>query len=159
MAVPIFLLLQDRPEFAPVVARWWFDEWGHESPGLTYEASLARVEAGIDEVLPVTVIAVDGDAPIGVAELKSHELYGTFPMLTPWLGGVFVAPDARGHGLAAALVREVERIASGAGFRRLYLETEDLEGGLYARLGWQAHARHEEGDLQRLVMERQLDAR
>ena len=43
MAVPIFLLLQDRPEFAPVVARWWFDEWGHESPGLTYEASLARV--------------------------------------------------------------------------------------------------------------------
>lgn len=63
-----FSRLEDRPEFAPVIARWWFDEWGHESPGLTYQATLARVQASLDEVLPVTVIAVDGDTPLGVAE-------------------------------------------------------------------------------------------
>ena len=50
-----------------MIARWWFDEWGHESPGLTYEATLGRVEAGSGEVLPV--VAVDGDTPLGVAEL------------------------------------------------------------------------------------------
>ena len=50
-----------------MIARWWFDEWGHESPGLIYEATLGRVEAGSGEVLPV--VAVDGDTPLGVAEL------------------------------------------------------------------------------------------
>ncbi len=153
-----FSRLEDRPEFAPVIARWWFDEWGHESPGLTYQATLARVHASLDEVLPVTVIAVDGDTPLGVAELKSHELYDTFPTLTPWLGGVFVAPAARGCGLAAELVREIERIATGAGFRRLYLDTERLDGGLYAGMGWRALARYERGTRRRLVMERRVDS-
>ena len=153
-----FSRLEDRPEFAPVIARWWFDEWGHESPGLTYQATLARVQASLDEVLPVTVIAVDGGTLLGVAELKSHELYDTFPTLTPWLGGVFVAPAARGCGLAAELVREIERIATGAGFRRLYLDTERLDGGLYAGIGWRALARHERGTRRRLVMERRVDS-
>jgi hypothetical protein len=39
----------------------------------------------------------------------------------------------------------------------LYLDTERLDGGLYARLGWRALARHEEATRRLRVTERQAD--
>jgi GNAT superfamily N-acetyltransferase len=146
--------LRDRPEAVDGVARWWFDEWGHESPGLTLDALRARVRASLDAVLPETVVAVRGDRVVGVAELKAHELRDAFPERTPWLGGVFVDPSHRGAGIAAALVREIERIAREAGFRHLWLQTEATGGGLYARIGWRPDVLIEAHGVPVRVMER-----
>ena len=151
--------LHRRPEHVPTIARWWFDEWGHEAPGLTAEANEARVRENLGALLPVTIVALRDGRPVGVAALKAHELFDVLPERTPWLGGVYVVPEARGEGLAARLVGEIEAIAARAGFRRLWLDTEVPDGGLYARLGWRIDRHLEHAGLKLTVMDRLLEAR
>ena len=86
--------------------------------------------------LPIHVLALLDELPVGVAMLKPHEMKDIFPDRTPWLGSVVVTPAHRGKGIGAALTREMEALALRRGFTRLYLQTERADGGLYARLGW-----------------------
>lgn len=55
--------------------------------------------------------------------------------LSPWLAGVFVAPDHRRHGVGAALVQRVIGEATALGVERLYLYTPSTEH-FYSCLGW-----------------------
>ena len=55
--------------------------------------------------------------------------------LSPWLAGVFVAPDHRGYGVGTAMVRRVIDDAMALGVRRLYLYTPTAQH-FYSRLGW-----------------------
>lgn len=71
---------------------------------------------------------------MGVASLRVHDLEGR-ENLTPWLGGVYVAPDSRRRGVGTALVRAVEEKARELGFEEIYLFTLDREDW-YASLGW-----------------------
>jgi len=57
------------------------------------------------------------------------------PTLTPWLSGVFVAPEHRRRGIGAALVERVVQEAQALGKPCLYLYTPGC-GALYLRLGW-----------------------
>lgn len=69
----------------------------------------------------------------------------TRPDLTPWLGGLYVAPAFRRRGHAAELVRCVEDFARAASVSVLWLYTLHAEG-LYSRLGWHhAGVEQEEG--------------
>ena len=73
---------------------------------------------------------------IGTASLRASDLPGR-EELSPWLGGVYVAPAFRGRGIASALCRTVEERAAALGHDRLYLFTLDQQA-LYQRLGWRA---------------------
>lgn len=66
--------------------------------------------------------------------LVAHDM-DTRKELSPWLAGVFVAPDYRRHGLGTALVRRAVDDATALGVRRLYLYTPTIEL-FYSRLGW-----------------------
>ncbi|HKO91162.1 MAG TPA: GNAT family N-acetyltransferase [Polyangiaceae bacterium] len=132
-----FPLLAQHPELVPLVAKWIFDEWGHERPGTSLEALKLDIASKLDPTtLPVQVLAVADDVPLGVAILKPHEMRDIFPDRSPWLGSLVVDPVHRRKGIGTALAREVEALASSRGFTRLYLQTELADGGLYARLGW-----------------------
>jgi GNAT superfamily N-acetyltransferase len=127
--------LADRREFIPTVARWHHAEWGHLRPGETVEGRAARVEraCGHREV-PTTFVAVAGDQLLGSASLVDHDM-DIRPKLSPWLSGVFVAPEHRRRGIGAALVKRVVQEARALGTSRLYLYTPG-SGALYLRLGW-----------------------
>jgi GNAT superfamily N-acetyltransferase len=56
--------------------------------------------------IPMTIIALDDGEPIGTAALTDHDME-THRELSPWLGGVYVVPAARGRGVARALVGDV----------------------------------------------------
>ena len=86
------------------------------------------------DVLPIAWLAHDGDRAAGTASLRASDLPGRED-LTPWLGGVYVAPAFRGRGIASALCRTVEQRARELGFNRLYLFTLDKRA-LYEHLGW-----------------------
>lgn len=60
--------------------------------------------------------------------------------LTPWLAGVFVAPDFRRRGIGSALVERVVQHATQLGVMRLYLYTPTADQ-VYSRLGWSALVR------------------
>ena len=127
--------LADHPEFLPAVAHWHHEEWSYIRPGDTVEARTLRLraECGRGEI-PTTFVAFSGSTPIGSAMLIAHDM-DTHLELTPWLAGVFVAPDYRGRGIGSALVRHVVDFATGLGVKRLYLFTPDAER-MYSRLGW-----------------------
>ena len=138
-------LLINHPSLVPIVARWWFEEWGHFQPDGRVDDWIADIHSALshDEV-PVYVIAFRGDNVVGAAVLKNHEMRDKFPDKRYWLGNVYVDAAWRGHGIAAKLVREIIRIATEKRIPALHLQTLHPDGGLYARLGWQPldHVQH-----------------
>ncbi|MFT7617161.1 MAG: GNAT superfamily N-acetyltransferase [Planctomycetota bacterium] len=131
------ILLADKPEAAPILAQWYFDEWAKEVTGMTLEKVLSKVQTFTERLIaPLSVLALEGDEVVGAAEFKIREM-DIFPDYEFWLGGVYVRADKRGQGIASLLVAEVIRRARVAGTKHLYLQTEDLTGGLYAQHGFQ----------------------
>ncbi|MEL6653864.1 MAG: GNAT family N-acetyltransferase [Bacteroidota bacterium] len=130
-------LLADRPEYIPELAAWYFAEWGKDAKGnnLEREADQLRQYLNRDQI-PLSVLALDGDRLAGAAQLKYREMK-QFPEREHWLGGVYVAKEFRGKGLATKLVQEIVRSAKQYKVKELWLQTEHLNGGLYAKLGWE----------------------
>jgi predicted N-acetyltransferase YhbS len=127
--------LADHQEFIPTLTHWHHHEWAYLRPGDSVEARMARLRdcCGHHEILTV-IIAFTGGTLVGSAMLIAHDM-DTRMELSPWLAGVFVAPERRCLGIAAALVRRVIDEATALGVRRLYLYTPGTEQ-FYSRLGW-----------------------
>lgn len=142
-------LLANRTDAIRIVAGWWYDEWGDFQPQKGLDDWAREIHDNLShDQLPVHVIAVAGRQVLGAAMLKDHEMRDKFPDLKHWLGNVYVAPAARGRGVAARLAAAVIRIAQDRGIPELYLQTRSLDGGLYRALGWEPrqqvhHAGHE----------------
>lgn len=132
-----FVPLAEVPEAIPVLARWYFDQWGHERPGATLAAVETKVRVSAQtSAIPMSLLALTGNGQIiGAAQLKIREME-IFPEKEHWLGGVYVSASHRGAGIATKLVEQMMAVSRRVGVTTLYLQTEDLSGGLYARLGW-----------------------
>jgi GNAT superfamily N-acetyltransferase len=133
--------LAAHPDAIPVVAQWCFGEWGALYPGETLEdwrRAIARDAAG--DGIPTVLVALDARAPVGTASLVAHDIDDD--PRGPWLASVFVAPAARGRGVASALVGAVEGRAAGLGVARLHLFTTS-KMPLYAGLGWRTIERRD----------------
>jgi GNAT superfamily N-acetyltransferase len=127
--------LVDRTEFIPTLARWHYGEWGNLRPGDSVEARILRLQGWCGRGrVPLTVIAVLDNELLGSASLVEHDMDSRLD-LTPWLAGVFVAPQHRRKGIGAALVRRIMDEATLLCVSRLYLYTVDSTA-FYAGLGW-----------------------
>ncbi len=149
-------LLADQPGAIPKIASWYFHEWGHRRPGRSVASVAEDLKAYLNhDKVPLIVLAVKEQVVIGAAQLKFRELE-IYPDRVHWLGGVFVDPKYRAKGLGSNLINKVVEIARTLEVRTLYLQTERLDGGVYARLGWQPldRLRSNVGDV--VVMEKQL---
>ena len=133
-----FVSLSDRPDAIPKVARWWCGAWRlpqRRKSLESYENELARcVKPG---ALPLHLLALSDNTLVGAATLKDqsalHKLFHDFQY---WLSGVYVSSALRRKGIATALCLKIIDIAHTKGMTRLYLQTEALDGGLYAKIGW-----------------------
>ena len=145
--------VSDRPDLAPLVARWRVDAFFNTSGDWTVEDMTARILAP-PEGPKETFVLFDGDQPAGTAGLVRTDLESR-PDLTPWLAGVFVEPAFRGRGHASALVRRVEAFALAASVPVLWLHTETAES-LYASLGWQRVGLEQDRGHEVVLMRRDL---
>lgn len=149
-------LLADHPDAAGCVAQWYFQEWGHRRPGNTFTATLDRVQSYANrDRIPLMLLALDRDAVIAAAALKIREM-DMFPDREHWLGGVYVHAAYRGRSVAARLIEDIVATASRLAVDVLHLQTEQLDGGLYARLGWVPRERVTNGGIEVLVMDRRI---
>ncbi len=152
-----FVFLADRVDAVPVLARWYYDEWGHLRPDNSLERTRARVRRYLNrDRIPFILLATSDDEVVAAAQLKLREMAEIFPDKKYWLGGVYVAPGHRGRGYGSIIAEQVAAMAPGYGVRTLYLQTPALDGGLYARLGWTPCARATNRGLDVLVMQREL---
>lgn len=128
--------IADHRDLIETVARWQWGEWGYLDPNDSLAARIAYLHRQAEsDGIPTTFVALEGDIPLGSASLVADDM-PTHPELSPWLASVYVAPAARGRGVASALVRRIVEQAAALGITRLYLFTEGARG-LYEKLGWQ----------------------
>lgn len=142
-------------EFLPTLAQWHHHEWGHLRPGDSVEARTARTQAlcGYQNI-PTVFIAFSGTTLFGSAMLVANDM-DTRRELTPWLAGVYVAPEHRRKGIGSALVARVVECAERLGVARLYLYTPSAER-MYSKLGWFPMERAKYRGSNVLIMQREL---
>lgn len=142
--------LIEHPEYVQQLAQWLFEEWGpilgEENP----EARIKKLRAHMNrDQLPIAWVAHANGQLLGTASLRVHDLEDR-KELTPWLGGVFVAPQFRRRGIGGALCATVEDAARSRAVRTLYLFTLDKQAW-YSRMGWQLFGpcvwHHRAGDI------------
>lgn len=127
--------LSDRPEFLSTLAQWHYEEWSALRPGDSVEARIVRLRGWSGRGgIPLTVIALSDNELLGSASLIEHDMDDR-PELTPWLAGVFVAPEHRRKGTGTTLVRRVMDEARALQVSKLYLHTADSTA-FYGSLGW-----------------------
>lgn len=152
-----FSLLADEPNAANKVAQWYFDEWCRDTGRYSFEEVLEKVSASINrDRAPLIVLAKESDTLLGSAELKIREM-DNYPQYEFWLGGVYVAKPFRGKGIGSALVVEVIKRAQEFGIKKLYLQTENLSGGLYSEHGFEPIEQTGSKGLTVLVMVANID--
>lgn len=132
-----FGYLADQPELVPQIIRWWHTVWtdrmGSDFSSLEQQLadSLSKTE------FPIHIIASVDDEPVAVAALKRQELAELFPDKHYWLSSVYVDENWRGRQLGSRIAARAIELAREKGLPHLYLQTQNLSGGLYTKLGWQ----------------------
>ncbi|ABV85343.1 GNAT family N-acetyltransferase [Shewanella pealeana] len=133
-----FVLLADNHSAISQIAKWYSDEWGYIGEGRSPKELELKLKDYLNhDKLPLIILAQAGDELLGAAQLRFHEM-DIYPEREHWLGGVYVASEHRGKGIANAVVTAIIDKAKELGVSSINLQTEDFTGGLYARLGWQA---------------------
>lgn len=110
------------------IAAWHRKEWGSDW------AEQVRQATNSDKI-PTIYVAIEDGVPVGTAMLLDTDMT-THPELAPWLGGVYVAPEYRKRGIAAALSSHAMHEAARMGIRQLWLYTVSARR-LYEKLGWE----------------------
>ena len=109
------LPLYAAPQYAPQVTDWLWHAFGGETLPREFFASIVQ-HSQTAEALPLTFIAVEGEQLLGTIGLWRCDLISRQDLF-PWLAALYVAPAARGQGLAGKLQRHVIDYARRAGFR------------------------------------------
>ncbi len=132
-----FEYLADRREAVPLVIDWWRTIWA-DRMGNDASQAAEQLRSSLSKTqLPIHILATVDGRPVGTAALKAQEIGEVFPDYQYWLGSVFVEEGSRGRHIASRLSLQIEEIAKQMGLPHLYLQTIDLDGGLYADLGWE----------------------
>jgi GNAT superfamily N-acetyltransferase len=129
--------LANHRELVPQLAAWSYSEWRHvlDDRGLTLDDVVAGYHGRTNtDALPLAIVAFADGELAGTGALKPDDLPPR-PDLTPWLGGIFVAPQHRGRGVATAIVSRLLDEARRLRLPQLYLWTPSA-AALYAKLGW-----------------------
>ena len=132
-----FTYLAHHPQHIPQLAKWYFDEWGSYVEDGSIESFQDKLQDYLNmDRVPLIILAVEGQTFVGAVQIKYREMT-IYPDKEYWLGGVYVNPDYRGQHIASQLVQHAEKRAIELNINHLHLQTESLNGGLYAKLGWE----------------------
>lgn len=151
-----FIKLGCKKEIKPLIAKWYFDQWGKNIQDSTLLSFNRKLEdyLNIDHI-PFVILAIENGTVLGAAHIRFHEMT-IYPEKTHWLGGVYVDKPHRAKGVAKSLVKHMEELAISFNIMTLHLQTENLTGGLYAALGWQPDEQVNYNGVDVLVMSKQL---
>ena len=66
-----FAFLADHADATPIIAKWYFDEWGHLMQGDSIQRTRDRIEDCMNrDEIPFILIAMNGKDLVGAAQLK-----------------------------------------------------------------------------------------
>jgi predicted N-acetyltransferase YhbS len=128
--------LADVPEYVPLLAGWFMQEWGayyrDRAPGDAEETFRKRLSA---DTIPLALVALERGKPVGTVSLTDVSV-PTHMHLGPWIGGLYVVPESRHHGLGMELVSAALRRARALGVARIYIAVGSAVDR-YREHGWE----------------------
>ena len=127
------LPLYARLQYADRVTDWLWHAFGGDGLSRAFFASIID-HSQRPGALPLTFIAVEGNKLLGTVGLWRCDLISRQD-LWPWMAALYVAPEARGRGLAGQLQRHVMSYAAQLGYTGLHLYSACRD--FYERFGWQ----------------------
>lgn len=126
--------LGNKPQFADELAELWTKEWVPNATKEDVQKKIAKFKGRLSTSRPPFIlVAYHGDTLLGSAGLTDYDLEKRRD-LSPWLFGVLVKSEFRGHAVATKLISEVKAKANSLGYGRIYLHTESAQR-LYVKLG------------------------
>lgn len=151
-----FVYLADRLDAVPLVAEWYFTQWGYLNDISSLEKTIQLLQEYLNRTkLPLIILAIENENILGAVQLKTYE-----PTICPekehWLGGVYVAAHHRKKKIGEKLVKKAIEIAKAKNVSSLFLQTQKMDGGLYKRLGWIPITRTVKHGEKTLVMKKDL---
>jgi GNAT superfamily N-acetyltransferase len=127
--------LRSCPAHVPVIAGWIHREWWSTSE-TTVDGIAEWLKTHLqDNGFPTTLVATFAGKPVGSVCLHRSEAEDR-PEFTPYLGALYITPNARGIGIGKALVQALELRAEQLGKSALYLNAANRMVVFYADLGW-----------------------
>lgn len=118
------------------IARLQFAHWGALTTQPSEEAYAAFLgEAAASPDLPRTFVARRGETLLGSVNVVRNDMT-IRPNLTPWLGQLFVLPEARGTSVGERLCAAAAGHAAALGYASLYLFTSGTLPSYYRERGW-----------------------
>ena len=151
-----FEYLAENKEAIPILAEWYFDEWGYIEKGNTLDKITEKLHSYLHvDAIPLIILAIDEGEILGAAQLKYREM-DIYPEKEHWIGGVYVSEKHRGNKVGKNIILKVTSIAKELGVKTLYLQTENKNGGLYSHLGWEPLEQVNYRGIDVLVMENQI---
>ncbi len=119
----------------PVLASWFYEEWGRGDPANAIERVEQRLRGRMKrDSVPITLVGFMAGQLVASASIKIREME-THPQYEHWLGAVFVEPPYRGQGIGSQIVQYTVSEARRLGVGQLYLYTRSHEA-FYTHLGW-----------------------
>jgi GNAT superfamily N-acetyltransferase len=127
--------LRDVAVFFDIVAdRIWQAWWKRHGVPQAYITERLR-ENLHGTGLPIALVAHRGPAFLGTASLLVSDL-DECPNYTPWVAAVWTEPEARGQGVAPALIERACTEAFSRDHARVYLCAAPPRRAYYEALGW-----------------------
>lgn len=112
---------------------YYYSKWGREGNyDFFYDAM--RHSSNSESGLPRFYVLLKGNQIIGCCGLVINDFISRHDLM-PWLGGVFIERNERGHNLSNFMMQRVEEDAQKIGFNKVYLTTD--HDGFYEKYGWQ----------------------
>ena len=128
--------LAEAPGLATTLARWHHAQWGALYTDWTLEVATGElIDHATRRAMPTTLVAVQGEAPLGSVSLVLEDAPELRDRGDAWLASLYVVPEARGQGLGVRLVKDLVALAAREKVERLWLFTPE-HAAFYARLGW-----------------------
>lgn len=125
--------LYAAPQHASCVTEWLWRAFGADALPRAFFASIVE-HSQTPGALPITFVAVEGERLLGTVGLWRCDLISRQD-LYPWMAAFYVAPEARGQGLAGKLQQHVIGYARAQGYTELFLYSACRD--FYERFGWQ----------------------
>ena len=151
-----YSLLSNDPNTINTIATWIYNEWLKTNPDSSVNKIVSLLSQRINSsAVPLTMVAYsDADTPVGTASLTELDMK-SHPELSPWLGAVYVPPEARGLGIASELCNRIESEAKRLEYPKIYLFTKD-QMPLYSKLGWKIRSTEDYKGMNVTIMEKAL---
>ncbi|HCT8860062.1 TPA: GNAT family N-acetyltransferase [Klebsiella michiganensis] len=125
--------LYAAPQHASCVTEWLWRAFGADALPRAFFASIVE-HSQTPGALLITFVAVEGERLLGTVGLWRCDLISRQD-LYPWMAALYVAPEARGQGLAGKLQQHVIGYARAQGYTELFLYSACRD--FYERFGWQ----------------------